>query len=173
LFVCKAKQMCKDKEVAGTAFHVYPRVATGPGEHRRYPENTDISASRHEFLFRPPGFIDAWFTRAVKDERDLPLVYLLFNITVLTIPGALLVFYLKSNWVGFAFWLTNFVLFQERFSLGLHISAHRGIFKNSIFNPYASVVIAPFFGVPSGIYHLHHVVYIYVMFCCIPFSGTY
>jgi hypothetical protein len=150
--------MCKDKEVAGTAFHVYPRVATGPGEHRHYPENTDISASRHEFLFRPPGFIDAWFARAVKDERDLPLVYLLFNISVLTIPGALLVFYFKSNWFGFAFWLTNFVLFQERFSLGLHISAHRGIFKNSFFNPYASVVIAPFFGVPSGIYHLHHVV---------------
>ena len=151
--------MCKDNEAtSGSAIRVYPRVATGASQHKQYPENTDQCASRHEYLFKPPGFLDAWFKANLKDERDLPLAYLLFNITVITIPGAVLVFHIKSNWFGFAFWLLNFVLFQERFSLGLHISAHRGIFRNSLFNPYASVVLAPFFGLPSGIYHLHHVV---------------
>ena len=118
--------------------------------------NTDITAKRNEFYFYPPKFIDNFFRRSCKDERDMPLIYLFFNITCLTLPGAALVFYLGTNMAGAIYFLINLFTFQERFTLGLHFASHRSLFRSPWLNGWAPYVLSPFFGIPSGIYFVHH-----------------
>jgi fatty acid desaturase len=50
------------------------------------------------------------------------------------------------------------LLFQERFLLCLHYYSHVGLFKNRTLNFVVPLAVSPFFGVPSGMYFLHHVV---------------
>ena len=92
----------------------------------------------------------------IKDHRDLPMLYMLFNVVVTTIPAAAVVFACGSNWLGLAYWICNMALFQERFIIGLHYYSHRGLFKNPTINAIVPLLLSPFFGVPSGMYHLHH-----------------
>jgi fatty acid desaturase len=94
----------------------------------------------------------------LKDERDKPILYLIINILVFMFPGSLLVYTTKSNIIGFLVWIINLILFQERFLIGLHYHAHKNIFKSRILNDISFGVISPFFGIPVGLYHLHHVV---------------
>ena len=119
-------------------------------------ENADVKAKRQEYYFRPPAFLNEQLVRSVKDERDLPIAYLFFNIFVVTIPCAMFVFYAQSNLVGFTYWALNLLLFHERFILGFHFSSHRGLFKNSVLNNAVPLMLSPFFGIPSGIYYIHH-----------------
>jgi hypothetical protein len=121
-------------------------------------ENTDINAKRNEYYFKPPGFLHSRLVESVKDVRDLPIAYLFFNIFAITIPSAAFVFYAGSNWIGFFYWLINLLLFHERFILGFHYSSHRGLFKNEVLNAITPLILSPFFGIPSGIYYIHHCV---------------
>jgi fatty acid desaturase len=118
----------------------------------------DITAERKEFYFKPPRLLRGFLESLIKDPRDVPILYLLFNIALFTLPGAYLVFSAKSNIVGFIFWIANVLLFQERFLIGLHYYSHRGFFKNDALNAGVALLISPFFGMPSGLYYLHHVV---------------
>ena len=54
----------------------------------------------------------------------------------------------------------QYALFLQRFILCLHYSEHRRIFKKqyAFLNGYLQNVVAPFMGMPSGMYNLHHVV---------------
>jgi fatty acid desaturase len=126
--------------------------------HGRKIEVVDMHAQRREFFFEPPHFIKHDLVTLINDPRDFPILCLLFNITVLTIPGALLVFVLDSNLFGFCFWLANLLLFQERFLLGLHYSSHKSLFRCNFLNTAVVALISPFFGLPCGLYHLHHVI---------------
>merc|ERR1719424_2603374 len=53
-----------------------------------------------------------------------------------------------------------YALFFQRFVLCLHYSEHRKIFRQpfGFMNGYLQYVVAPFMGIPIGMYHLHHVV---------------
>ncbi|EKX47855.1 hypothetical protein GUITHDRAFT_69166 [Guillardia theta CCMP2712] len=92
------------------------------------------------------------------DERDLPMALAFFNIIVTTLPAAAAVFYLQSHVFGLLYVVTNLITYQERFILGLHYSSHRAIFKYSALNLIPPYLLSPFFGIPSGIYYLHHCV---------------
>ena len=120
----------------------------------------DISAARMEYYFKPPSFLIPWLTTLIKDKRDLPILYMLLNIGLTTLPAAAAVFSFcrGSHVLGFSYWITNTVLFQERFLLGNHFWSHRGLFKSKTADAIAPLVLSPFFGLPSGMYHLHHVV---------------
>ena len=63
----------------------------------------DLNAPRREFLFEPPKVVRDWLREKLNDQRDIPLLYALFNITVCVIPSAVAVFFLpSSHWLGAA-----------------------------------------------------------------------
>ena len=97
--------------------------------------------------------LDNFFLRFIKDERDLPFVYLALRITFIVVPLALLLympFVTGGVWWAVAaihFYVTNFV-FKGPFGLMLHCTSHRQFFKNEYqpLNKYLPWVLAPFFG---------------------------
>jgi len=48
------------------------------------------------------------------------------------------------------------ILFMERFILMMHFSSHRPIFKSEALVDFLTSVVAPIFGVPCGVYKVHH-----------------
>lgn len=121
-------------------------------------EIKDVNAQRLEYHFKPPRLLASWLESLIADHRDLPIMYLFYNITLITLPSAVLVFALGSNYFGCIYWFLNLLLFQERFLIGLHYSSHRGLFKDSNVTYLVTAILSPFFGVPSGMYHMHHVI---------------
>lgn len=130
-------------------------------------KNTDFTAARNEFHFRTPWVVDK-IIPMLKDERDLPMLCLLVNIVEVVLPGAMLVSgvnlwqphmsLLTCNLVGIGYIVSVLLLFQERFTLCIHFASHRAIFTNEVLNAMIGWVLAPFFGIPCGVYKLHHVV---------------
>jgi fatty acid desaturase len=64
------------------------------------------------------------------------------------------------NILGLVYVLGNVILFEERFILMLHYSSHRPIYNSraSILNNFVNWIMTPFYGIPSGVYKLHHCV---------------
>jgi fatty acid desaturase len=114
----------------------------------------DSNAQRREYYFISPPL--AW--RLIKDERDLPMLHMLWNCACITLPGAALVFAFPSCWLGALYCLCNMALLQERFILGQHYMTHRGLFKSKWLDVLVLGALTPFFGIPSGLYHAHHCV---------------
>jgi fatty acid desaturase len=121
-------------------------------------EIKDIMAERKEYYFKPPSIFLSWMASCIKDDRDFPILYMFFNVAVMTLPAAAIVFACESHLLGFIYWIINTALFQERFLIGLHYYSHRGLFKNTTLNTIVPLVFSPFFGMPSGMYYLHHVI---------------
>merc|ERR1719231_1553029 len=98
----------------------------------------------------------------IKDERDYPMVYLIFNMTVCILPSAFCLFRFHEipSWVAPFYTLSVYAIFFQRYVLCLHYSEHRKIFvkRYAFLNGYLQYVMAPFMGIPTGMYHLHHVV---------------
>merc|ERR1719203_587076 len=65
---------------------------------------------------------------------------------------------LYRNLAGLAYLVTLILLFQERFILLIHFASHRTIFHNEVLNNINGYVFSAFFGIPPGVYKLHHVV---------------
>lgn len=149
--------------------------------------NTDLTAARNEWLFKPPPPLRGWLESTLENQRDAPMVYLIFNITFTIIPSAFALYRFPDlpGWVGPLHVLTivrrpprsrpaaarlpsspavlppsQYALFLQRFILCLHYSEHRKIFKKkyNLLNSYLAYVVAPFMGLPTGMYNLHHVV---------------
>ncbi|CAJ1419269.1 unnamed protein product [Effrenium voratum] len=128
-------------------------------------ERTDLDGSRNEYLFRTPILSDK-LQPLLKDPRDAPMLHLMLNIAELVVPGVIMVF--AVNLLGMAGWVRHFVgvtyilsvfgLFLERFMLMMHFSSHRTIFQNDTLNALQVWLYAPFFGVPMGVYKIHHVI---------------
>jgi fatty acid desaturase len=104
----------------------------------------------------------------LKDQRDVPMLCLMLNIVEALVPGVTLIYglnmwqpqlpLLTRNLAGLAYVVTMVLLFQERFTLMLHFSSHRSIFHNAMLNEILVWAFAPFFGVPCGLYKIHHVI---------------
>eukprot|EP00475_Leptophrys_vorax_P007164 TRINITY_DN14541_c0_g1_i2.p1 TRINITY_DN14541_c0_g1~~TRINITY_DN14541_c0_g1_i2.p1 ORF type:complete len:411 (+),score=31.16 TRINITY_DN14541_c0_g1_i2:285-1517(+) len=136
--------------------------------------NTDIGSARHEYAFKPPGFVQRWLVAQLLHPKDAPITFFMFNVLTTTLPAAALVFYLttpwlggqitgwKANLLGAAYMITNYVLYMQRFMLTLHFSEHVPTFKKTVAGRFFSVllpnIVAPFFGMPPGFYRLHHCV---------------
>jgi len=117
------------------------------------PTHSDLTALRREYLFSTPFHVERFLT----DGRDAPLAYLMFNMCLLSLPAAVCVVWLNSHWVGPLYWAVNALVFQERFLLGLHFFSHRRLFKNDALNQALALVLPPLFGLPWGVYRIHHV----------------
>ncbi|WP_114781221.1 fatty acid desaturase family protein [Botryobacter ruber] len=116
-------------------------------------------------VFNPPAqysAVDRFFLSLIRDERDLPFIYLTLKITLTMLPlGILLYFPLQNGvWWGVAaayFFLNNFV-YKGSFGLMLHCTSHRRFFKQKYdyLNLYLPWVVGPFFGQTPETYFSHH-----------------
>ena len=128
---------------------------------------SDATAIRREFVFSPPSFLRPILRAMLADPRDEPLLYLLLNVLLTTVPAAAAVYRLTAaasgpypHLIGAAYLAVNYCTFLQRFLLGLHCAAHRPLFKPSwrALNGVMPYLVAPLFGIPAGMYQLHHCV---------------
>lgn len=129
--------------------------------------NSDLHAPRNEYVFRTPILASA-IEGLLVDKRDMPMVCLQLNILEYLIPGVAFLYYINMmesppplyvrNILGLVFALGNILLFEERFILMMHYQSHRPIYnrKYDFLNAYVTWVLTPFYGIPSGVYKLHH-----------------
>ena len=114
-----------------------------------------LTAITDPVFVRPEKYsvADLFFLRFIRDERDLPFIYLTIRISLTLIPlGILLYMPFLTGWAWWAVaaayaYLNNFV-FKGPFGLMLHCTCHRIFFrkKYSFMNYYLPWVVAPFFG---------------------------
>lgn len=112
----------------------------------------------------PYSPLDRFFLKLIRDERDLPFVYLCLQITLSMLPLAAILYLVSVD--GWAWWiaaigyqyLNNFV-FKGPFGLMLHCTSHRQFFKKEygFLNNYIPWILAPFFGHSPETYYTHHV----------------
>lgn len=116
----------------------------------------DLTAARREWHITPPGWVTAWVLSVLVDPRDLPIGYLFVNVCMCVVPAAVVVLYSNSHVIGVVYMVATIAFFYERFLLALHFSSHRRLTHSSILNAVPEYVLAPFFGLPPGVYKLHH-----------------
>ncbi|GAB3490789.1 hypothetical protein GCM10027341_02970 [Spirosoma knui] len=117
-------------------------------------------------IFREKRYnrIEQFFLRYIKDERDLPFVFLSIRISLVLIPLSVLLFMpFVTGWVWWTvaavhFYVSNFV-FKGPFGLMLHCTSHRPFFKPEYgwMNNYLPWIVAPFFGHTPETYYSHHI----------------
>jgi fatty acid desaturase len=126
----------------------------------------DAVAVRNEFLFRPPARVARFIVSRLADERDAPIAFLFFDIVVTMVPAFVALFAIAppSHLLGAAYVATFDALYLQRFILAMHYSTHRRLLKRrdglvaAFFNRVNILLLAPLFGVPCGVYWLHHIV---------------
>jgi fatty acid desaturase len=131
-----------------------------PDSHTKHAVSAyDAMAQRNEYLFRFK-FMDCWLLQYINDKRDIVTAWTFINLMTVTIPLIFLnlAFDLPLVCAPLTF-LFNVVNFTDRFILGLHYSSHVPIWKGaaSFMNYVPTLLIAPFFGLPSGGYWTHHI----------------
>ena len=108
--------------------------------------------------------IDKFFVQFIRDERDLPFVYLSMQIFFTLVPSALLLFspILSGYWwyaVSIVHLLMMGLYFLGPYTLMLHLTSHRRLYKAeySFMNKFVPWVIGPFMGQSPESYFSHHV----------------
>ncbi len=108
--------------------------------------------------------LDRFFASMLRDERDLPFVYLTLKITFTLIPLAVLLY--VPSLPGWLWWFAavlyqfyNNVVFKGPYGLMMHCTSHRAFFKHEyrFLNHYLPWIIGPFFGQTPETYYTHHV----------------
>ena len=98
----------------------------------------DQGAPRSEYLFLPPSAFRHQLSSLLKDSRDAPIAYLLFNLIATAAPAAAALFLLPpSHWLGAAYFSVLYALFLPRFLVALlHVTQHRRLFKPGALRAY-------------------------------------
>lgn len=92
----------------------------------------DLHGPRKEYLFAVVDTsLDVGIRGLLNDKRDVPAVDLLINICCTTLPAAVLLHILSvnSHMIGLTYFISNYVVFLQRFLLTLHFTEHRKLFK--------------------------------------------
>lgn len=110
------------------------------------------------------NIFDKFFLKIIRDERDLPFVYLTAQITLTMIPlGILLYFPVFSGgiWAAVAllYLFLNNLYFKGPFGLMLHCNCHNKLYKKEYepLNYYLPWFVGPFFGQTPQTYFSHHI----------------
>lgn len=109
------------------------------------------------------GGMNAFFLRFIRDERDLPFVYLCLLLLSLVVPSGILLY--LPLLTGYWWWLhavvhlVLFLSFLGPFTLMLHNTSHRPFFKQeySWGNGIIPWLIGPFMGQSPLLYFSHHI----------------
>mmetsp|Transcript_18059 Transcript_18059/g.52683 ORF Transcript_18059/g.52683 Transcript_18059/m.52683 type:complete len:669 (+) Transcript_18059:621-2627(+) len=151
---------------------VAPVAGAVPKKHQRAVElaRKDLTLKRWEYFVDPiPPFLRPAVKACLVDERDYPMAVLLTNLMVVVAaaawqytlePGSTF-----AHRVGLVYLVSTAILFDARFILCLHYSAHLKLFSPAklgavaagLLNEVLPTCLAPLFGIPSGMYFLHHV----------------
>ncbi|CAL1521641.1 fatty acid desaturase [Chitinophaga sp. MM2321] len=109
-------------------------------------------------------YLDRLFKSMIKDERDLPFVYLTLQITFTLWPLAIILYWPGvNNWIwwaaAIAYQFLNNLTFKGPFGLMLHCTSHRVFFekKYHLLNNYLPWFIGPLFGQTPETYYTHHI----------------
>lgn len=107
--------------------------------------------------------LDRFFLRFIRDERDLPFIYLCLKITFTLIPSAIVLYSnVLEGWIWWAWAGLHLLLcvgyFLGPFTLMLHNTSHNPFFREEygIGNKYIPWVIGPFMGQSPDLYFIHH-----------------
>lgn len=98
--------------------------------------------------------------RLIEDRRDLPFVRLSVLLTVLFWPSAIWMSLPgRFHWIHAVVHLVAYVWFLGPFTLMLHNTSHRRLYKKrfGFMNAYIPWVLSPLFGQTPGTYLAHHV----------------
>lgn len=99
--------------------------------------------------------------RFIRDERDLPFVWLSLQMTFVLIPLAGLLFVpgVFRWWMAPLYWAVLFGVFFDRYILMLHNTSHRPLFKRQygFAKFYIPWVLGPFCGESPETYYIHHI----------------
>ncbi|MDX2001046.1 MAG: fatty acid desaturase [Chitinophagales bacterium] len=105
--------------------------------------------------------IDRFFLKLIRDERDLPFIYLSLRILFITVPIAILLYVpgFFSWYIAVPYLVANSLFNLGPFVLMLHNVSHRKLFKKEYewMNQIIPWVIGPFFGESPETYYSHHV----------------
>lgn len=107
--------------------------------------------------------IERFFLTFIKDERDLPFVWLCLRITLVQVPFAVLLYTnVLSGWqwgVAAVLYLVLLIINLGPYTLMLHNTSHRPFFKREyeVMNGYIPWVIGPFMGQSPETYFSHHI----------------
>ena len=107
---------------------------------------------------------DQFFLKYIRDERDLPFIYLTIKISLTLLPFGILLYmpFVKGRlwWlVAVMYAYVNNFIFKGPFGLMLHCTCHRPFFKKKYqwMNYYLPWIVAPFFGHSPETYFAHHI----------------
>lgn len=97
----------------------------------------------------------------IRDERDLPFIYLCLKITFLIIPAAIYLF-IPGNfswYLAIGYLIVNLGIFLGPYVLMLHNTSHRKLFKEKyqFMNNFIPWILGPFYGESPETYFYHHV----------------
>lgn len=99
--------------------------------------------------------------RFIRDERDLPFVWLSLQMTLVLLPAAALLFWpgVFRWWTAPLYWALLFGVFLDRYILMLHNTSHRPLFKREYgwARFYIPWVLGPFCGETPETYFAHHI----------------
>lgn len=99
--------------------------------------------------------------RFIRDERDLPFVWLSLQMTLVLLPLAALLFVpgVFAWWMAPIYWAVLFLGFEDRYILMLHNTSHRPLFQRKYgwMNLYIPWVLSPFCGETPETYYIHHI----------------
>ena len=105
-----------------------------------------------------PSFLSP-VARLLNDPRDVAIVWLTLQCLALAAVGVSL-FFVHVPWLYAApvYWLVLFVGLIDRFTLMLHCTSHRPLFKKQYraLNHVIPWLVGPFFGQSPGSYFSHH-----------------
>lgn len=108
--------------------------------------------------------LERWFLHRIRDERDLPFLYLILKVLFGMIPLAILLYMPFINgwvWAAIAvvYLYLNNVAYKGPFGLMMHCSTHRPLFKAEYgwMNRIIPWFMAPFFGQSPETYRAHHI----------------
>jgi fatty acid desaturase len=101
------------------------------------------------------------FLHFIRDERDLPFIYLCLKISFLVVPAALYLYFSGDFawYLGAAYLIINLGYFLGPYVLMLHNTSHRKLFKEEykMWNNYIPWILGPFYGETPETYFYHHV----------------
>jgi hypothetical protein len=127
-----------------------------------FPPLMDINCLRREAALRLPKRMENYLSNIfIHDQRDSSMLSLIVNICLTTVPLNICLFFNPSHMLGlFTIGFTLF-MYLQRFILMMHYAEHRKLFKkpyHSVGQYFLSGCLCCFFGIPPGMYRLHHVV---------------
>ena len=119
---------------------------------------TDYCAQKVE-----PGYFGKKFIKYLHDERDLPFIFFMIQISLTFVPLAFVAFFIDNTswlwWCVFVLYGGGLVFYAGPFILMMHNTSHRPFFKPEykIWNRYIPWILCPFMGQSPDTYFSHHI----------------